>query len=180
MKRQKQANSKKPMMDSWRYRLKTTLQSQATVHIALPENTNILIVRKTGIRQRQLGCVFPLTFAGLLELSSHLSPTPYSCASLQAHLKDRGISEQHWQLTDTVCNRTGLGQEDLSHQRQTHLQCQRNWRICLQHGFQGNQSSLMIIFIIRTEVKGYWANSSCSNNQYGIQLYASQAHQHPF
>ena len=153
MKRQKQANSKKPIMYSWTYRLKTTLKSRATVQKALPENTYLLIVRKTRVHQRQLGCVFPSTFAGLLELSSHLSPALYSCASLRAHFKDGGISEQNSQLTDTVRDRTGLGQDDLSHGRQSHLQCQRNWRICLQYGFQGNQSSLLSWSLLSLEQK---------------------------
>lgn len=167
-------------MDSWRYRHKSTFKSQATVQKALPENTHPLIVRKTRVHQRQLGCVFPSTFAGLLELSSHLSPTLYSCASRQAHLKDGGISEftAHWHCM-----------------RQNRIRSRRlePWKAitpampedlenlpAIWFPRQPKQPLIMITVIIRAEVKGYWANSSCSSNQYSIQLYVSQAHRHPF
>lgn len=180
MKRQKQANSKKPVMDSWRYRFKTTLKSQATAQKALPQNTYLLIGRKTRVHQRQLGYVSSSTFAGLLELSSHLRPTLYSSASLQAHLKEGGISEQNSELTDTVRDRTRLGQDNLSHGRQSH-QCQNNWRICLQYGFQGNQSSLLSWSLSSLEQKwkvtGLILAAAATNT---IQLYVSQAHQQPF
>ena len=116
---------------------KLTLSSQK----ALPENTYVPTVRKTRVHERQQRCVFLSTFAGLLELSSHLSPALYSCTSPWAHLKDGSISEQNSQLTDSVPNRRGLGQDDLGHRRQSHLQRQRNWRICLQCGFQGNKAA---------------------------------------